>query len=999
MTLQKQRVPVPLSKGVDSKTDSKLTPGNISVMNMIQQKSGALSKVEGYSRIGSVIGDIFKLEPYQNELLVFSSYALYSYNQSSNVFLPKGELINVTTENKTVIANSYEQTSAQGALSSADKLCFVWEDTRGGVYYLVKDRVTGLTTTNNTQIAQDLTHPSVYSINDTFYIVCYNTVSQKLVCYLLTDSGLQTPIEIISNVNTTTPIYDIVKVGAKAVIVYKDTSNYLTLAYIDGDGELGSDLSGSSDPVQYTTASSPSSFCIAYDGTSLLNLNWYDASGVDTVLLNMDFSNSTSPAAMDTDTTTAKPNMTSVWNEVSGEFEVFIEYAPAAALNHLIKRGTINRATSTITSANFYIYSLGLASKAYRADSVTRFLAAYESAANLQNTYFIVGSNEDRLTGAGWGIGWGEYWGGDGVVGIPEARILPDVAFGHPERDNQLPSVIPISSSELVVVALKQNRIVSSNVESLTLAGIEQVNLSLNTQSIGQSAELGQNLHIPGGFLKIYDGEDVVEHNFHLWPDALTVGNSATAGSVANGTYQYIAVYEWIDSKGQIHRSAPSIAVSHTVSGGPKGVDVTVPCLRVTQKGNVQVGIYRTVASGSLFYKVSSDTAPTYSSPSADTVTFLDTLADASITSRPLLYTTAQLENYSPVSSNVSAVFQNRVFIADKNELFYSRQHFVGEGVNFNSALYISVPPDGGDITGLAVLDEKLMVMKRRAIYVLNGEGPDELGRDANYTLSKLNVDVGCVDSESIVLIPDGLIFKTAKGFYLLDRGLSVSYIGAPVEDYNQYSVNSGQAVVDKNLVRFILDGVNTQLVFDYYHKIWTLQNFNVAGESSTIWGIDGDYVFSTAGSVYQEESGSYAFDGSVINSSVETGWISLAGLSGFQRVYRANIVGNLNGDHRLLVKVYYDYNNDYSEQFSISASQGEAFGGDALWGDSSLWGGGLGNYLYECKPSRQKCTAIKFKIEDQFPESSASAGLNLNMIVLTVGIKEGSNTAVTALT
>ncbi len=35
--------------------------------------------------------------------------------------------------------------------------------------------------------------------------------------------------------------------------------------------------------------------------------------------------------------------------------------------------------------------------------------------------------------------------------------------------------------------------------------------------------------------------------------------------------------------------AAPSIAVSHTVSGGPRGVDVTVPCLRVTQKESIQI--------------------------------------------------------------------------------------------------------------------------------------------------------------------------------------------------------------------------------------------------------------------------------------------------------------------------------------------------------------------------------------------------------------------------
>lgn len=1001
MALIKQKIPFSLAQGINTKTDKKLLnqQGNLVVQNLTQQSTGTLSKVNGYEKIGTTIDSIFKLESYQNELLILSSYALYSYNSTTNTLLNKGELINVTSENKPVIANSYEQINASVALSSDDSLCYVWEDSRGGCYYLLKDRITGLTSVNNTQIAADLSHPSVYAIGNMFYIFCYNSVSETINCYRLTDAGLQTPSEVIDNPNTTTPIYDVIVVGSKLIVAHLDADGYLTLSYIEGTGELGSDLSGSVDPVQYTAATNIQSFCISYNGDLDLCLSWYDTTaGVKSALLYLNFTDHVAAQVLDSDVVSDKPNLTSVWNESSEQFEIFIEYAAAKSLDHKIKRALLEPSTGTGTLANGYIYSLGLASKAYRADSVTRFLGAYESAANLQNTYFLIGSNQDRLDGSGWGIDWGASWGGDGVIGIPEARILPDVAYGHPATDNLLPSVVAVSANELILVGLRQNRIIASNTESLTLSGIEQISLSLNTANIGPTSTLGQNLHIPGGFLKIYDGETVVEQNFHLYPDALSIANSATAGSVANGTYQYIAVYEWIDSKGQMHRSAPSIPVSHTVSGGPKGVDVTIPCLRVTQKQAVQIAVYRTTASGTLFYKVSSDTSPTYSVESNDSIVFLDTLADASITSRALIYTTAQLENYSPNSSNVCVSYQNRLFIADKNELFYSREHFVGEGVNFNSNLYVSVPADGGDIVSLNVLDDKLVVFKKRAIFVLNGQGPDELGRDANYVLTRVNADVGCVSAESVVLIPDGLMFKSTKGFWLLDRGLTSSYIGAPVEAYNQYDVQASQIVVDKNLVRVILDGTKTQLIYDYFHKMWTAQNFNVQAVSNGVWGVDGGYVFATEDSVYQETN-TYDFDGSVIKSSVETGWLSFAGLAGFQRIYRVGIVGNLVGGHKLVVKCYYDYSDDYSESFSVDANLGADWGSDVLWGDSVVWGGGLGNYLYEIKPSRQKCTSIKIRVEDAYPESVASEGLNLNALVFTVGVKEGSDTSQTAVT
>ncbi len=80
-------------------------------------------------------------------------------------------------------------------------------------------------------------------------------------------------------------------------------------------------------------------------------------------------------------------------------------------------------------------------------------------------------------------------------------------------------------------------------------------------------------------------------------------------------------------------------------------------------------------------------------------------------------------------------------------------------------------------------------------------------------------------------------------------------------------------------------------------------------------------------------------------------------------------------------------------------ANLGADWGSDAFWGDSDVWGDILGNYLYEIKPSRQKCTSIKIRVEDAYPESVASEGLNLNALVFTVGVKEGTDTSQTAVT
>src|SRR5437868_1369793 len=98
--------------------------------------------------------------------------------------------------------------------------------------------------------------------------------------------------------------------------------------------------------------------------------------------------------------------------------------------------------------------------------------------------------------------------------------------------------------------------------------GINLASFTLNSDLLDTS-EIGNDLHLGGGFLWMYDGYLPVEHNFFLYPDSVEVATSTTAGSMTPQRYFYQATYEWADNQGNIFRSAPSIPVSFTILTAP----------------------------------------------------------------------------------------------------------------------------------------------------------------------------------------------------------------------------------------------------------------------------------------------------------------------------------------------------------------------------------------------------------------------------------------------
>lgn len=175
-------------------------------------------------------------------------------------------------------------------------------------------------------------------------------------------------------------------------------------------------------------------------------------------------------------------------------------------------------------------------------------------------------------------------------------------------------------------------------------------------------------------------------------------------------------------------------------------------------------------------------------------------------------------------------LFDTRLWLVDaedQNLLWFSKQVIENTPVEMSDLFTFYIPPttaaqgSTGPITALAPLDDKLIIFKSNAIYYINGTGPDNTGANNNYSQPIfITSTVGCANQQSIVFMPQGLMFQSDKGIWLLDRGLGTTYIGAPVEQYNSGLVESAQNIPETNQVRFILN-TGVTLMYDYYYSQW----------------------------------------------------------------------------------------------------------------------------------------------------------------------------------
>jgi len=425
---------------------------------------------------------------------------------------------------------------------------------------------------------------------------------------------------------------------------------------------------------------------------------------------------------------------------------------------------------------------------------------------------------------------------------------------------------------------------------------------------------------------------------------------------------------------------------------------LTIPTLRLTQKkapirGPVVIQVYRTADDQTIGYLISSITAPLLNDTTIDTVTFVDTQNDYAIIGNPTLYTTGGvIENIAAPACSYIATYQDRIILQpseNPNQWLYSKQNIPGAPVEFTDSFVNNVDQFGGDLITFIKMDSELILFKETLPYYITGVGPDSTGNQNDFSAPQaISADVGCIDKNSLVLTPGGVLFKSLKGIYLLGRGLQVSYVGADVEAYNSNHVISANLIEGTQQVRFCLDN-GIALVYDYYVQQWSVFT-NIQAVDSIIFQSQLTYLTSV-GLVLQETPGKFTDNGEFIKLKLTTSWLSFTGLQGFQRVYKLLFLGDYFNPHNVSIYAAYDFNPFQVQQNVIAAGallSSPNYGNDAYYGQTTPYGGVPQIEQFRVDLSRQKCEALQITIEDQQLGASFGENLALSAFGFEVGTK-----------
>lgn len=934
-----QTLQLSLAGGLDTKEDARASdPRQLDVARDVQydelggvQQRPPFGAVLGGGQIfgGGTLANCRRVEAYGDELVLFTDTQVFSWNAQLSKWVARGTHLAVSVDEQQVFGTTGDQVEADRAELNGT-IVYVW--TEGAqVFAAASDKVTGSVLQQPIAVPSATGHAKVIAL------------STKILLFAESASGTMT-VRAIDPANPKAAItgggtivtasaspalkYDVAKLpgrdsafgaihsNANTYIVFTVSSALSILTSAKARACTGSiavsPVPATNGPAQVIRVSAGGSLRgDVIDTTSLADTNADQviADGITTGIVTarhrsvadalgfrcVVFCGSQGASG----STSGRSFVASVWS--SGVISLAVGFVP-----HL-------EVASKAFDYNGSVYVwMVFAKQSIVADAGAPFGSQFR---DVQNTYFLYRDD-----------------------GLLCAKAAPGTAGGYPTSMSfglTLPEVSAVSPTKYVWCGLRRRRADVGSFGHRVFAERAPVDISFSfdANEARRSALIGQTMYIAGGEVLTYDGVRLVECGFHVFPWVFT-GTAGAGGSLAAGVYSYKETWRYQNAKSETERSTTATVLNVT-TGASGSVSFTPLCsLTVTHKTEVRPTdeMWRTkvAPNGDVPFFLVSSNDPALSAganrhivnnhATGDVAPFQDVLSDADIADRETNPENgAVLEYLAPPGASIIFATDTRVFLAGvagrPDEVWYSRLRGDNEVASFHDGNVIPIPHDGGRITALAYLNETLIVFRESAVYALPGVGFGNLGNaDGSQNFgpaNRLSSDVGAASMESVVLTPMGLLFKSRKGWYLLDRSWSARYVGAPVAAFDGDAVRAAHVVEGQHQVRILTDA--RMLVWDY-HAVsevaplgkwaeWTVAD----GVHATIW--QGQHVYLTATgprveSTLQATAPDYGED-------VETAWVKMQDLQGAARVRAIQILGELRSSHLVRVRVARDYQYD----------------------------------------------------------------------------------------
>ena len=919
-------------------------------------------------------------------------------------------------------------------------------------YYVIADAVTGQNVVAPTLLANGSGSPKVFVLGNYFVIVFTSTIAANphlqfvavnyysLVATSATDISTQyTPVS--------TCAWDGFVANNNLYVAWNgsDAGGAIRVTYID------STLLQHNTVVFAGYAATLMSVCADLTtSTPTVYVTFSNGSTLRTIVLNSILVTITSPTSLSPTGTIANVTSTANLNSVYVFYEVANTYGYDATLKTNFIRETSMTQAGVVGSTSIIQRSVGLASKSFLVDQTIYMLQCYVS--NYQPTYFLSDSSGNILAKLAYSNGDGYNVLGlpsasvySNVIYIPYLiRTLIQPVNKEQGASNAGLGIYAQTGVNLAKFTLNVSNNASSEIaNTLNLTGGFMWQYD-GLQSVENNFFLWpDNVEVKGNsstgsmtvqqyyYVAVYEWADAngnIQRSAPSIPVSFTIltppatfqgtltinsptvtGISSTAnlqaGQSITGTHIPAGTYILsVDSSTQITMSANATNTQVNVTITPtvlKSLSINVPTIRLTYKtlSVPKIVVYRWSTAQQTYYQVTSITSPTLNSKTVDYVTVTDNQSDAQIIGNSILYTTGgEVENISPPAPYTMTLYRQRLFLVDSenpNTIWYSKQVIENTPVEMSDLFTMYIAPTQGSqgstgaIRVLAPMDDKLIIFKHDAIYYIYGNGPDNTGTNNDFSEPVfITSTVGCDNQQSVVYIPEGIMFQSDKGIWLLTRDMQTLYIGAPVEDFNSQTVLSSVNVPGTNQVRITLDN-GIVLMYDYFFKQWgTFEG--VPAISSTLYENLHTFV-NQYGQVFQESPNQYLDGNTPVTMGFTTGQLNMAGLQGFERAYFFNLIGRYISPHKLQVRVAYNYGDNDQQTLINPTNYNGTYGDDPLYGSTFVYGGNPTLEQWRIFFQRQTTASFQISVDEIFdPQygTVAGEGLTISGINVIYGIR-----------
>lgn len=503
---------------------------------------------------------------------------------------------------------------------------------------------------------------------------------------------------------------------------------------------------------------------------------------------------------------------------------------------------------------------------------------------------------------------------------------------------------------------------------------------SLSERTNYFDCRLGQNLYFNSDILMTYNGHSIVENGFISPPAILNI----TGGTAGSETFFYVATYEYIDENGNIHRSGLSNEYRHEINANPSGgnqIDIEVRHLPITLKDEYLIRLFRTDANGEIYYLLEEQLVK-HSSQIYST-TFNDTTA--TVEGNEFAYIqgvtkVGELENDPSPQFSFIITHNNRIFGVydnDKPKIGYSKIQDERLPVQFNIPTLYTYAGSRSNFA-LASFRNSLIAFGDVRVVILGGDGLNNNGTNQTFTTPEIiSHSIGCDEPNSVLGIDVGIIFKSNKGFYLINSNLQLQYIGGGVDAYDGEKIIKSYFQRNEFIAYFCTD--NNRILCYHYASLdengigkWSVQSITNQTTEKLCGGISSAndlYIYKDNGEIFRK-SDSFDDDGNFVTQTLTTGWIKVDQISGYIRVKKIFVVGDFKSNHNVGYELSYDYDDTVITTGIIEPVT-------------------TGVYEYQIHVPVQKCCAIKITIKDLFTDTNGES-FSLTGMTLLIGVKKG---------